>query len=112
MSAKRTGRVSKVAERPSQGRADLERLRAMTEEEIEASTPPEFADLPDDYWDDAVLTPPVVKAPISIRVDEDVLNWFRSLGPRYQTRMNAVLRSYMEHATPKRRPGRRKSGAA
>ena len=34
---------------------------------------------------------------LSMRFDPDVLEWFRK-GPRYQTRMNAVLRAYMEHA--------------
>ena len=37
------------------------------------------------------------KALLSMRFDPDVLEWFRK-GPRYQTRMNAVLRAYMEHA--------------
>jgi len=32
-------------------------------------------------------------------VDEDVLDWFRQHGPRYQSRMNAVLRSYMKSRT-------------
>jgi uncharacterized protein YdaU (DUF1376 family) len=36
--------------------------------------------------------------PISLRVDADVLAFFREAGPRYQSRMNAVLRSYMERA--------------
>ena len=34
---------------------------------------------------------------LSMRFDPDVLEWFRK-GPRYQTRMNAVLRAYVEHA--------------
>jgi uncharacterized protein (DUF4415 family) len=38
---------------------------------------------------------PVPKQPISLRVDEDVLLWFKEQGPRYQSRMNAVLRAYM-----------------
>lgn len=38
---------------------------------------------------------PESKQPISFRVDSDVLDYFKSQGPRYQTRMNAVLRSYM-----------------
>jgi len=37
----------------------------------------------------------VSKQAISLRVDADVLEWFRAQGPRYQSRMNAVLRSYM-----------------
>ena len=36
------------------------------------------------------------KAAISLRLDEDVLEWFRVQGPGYQTRMNAVLKAYME----------------
>jgi uncharacterized protein (DUF4415 family) len=54
------------------------------------------------------------QAAISLRVDEDVLAWFRSLGPRYQTRMNAVLRAYMKRTAHRaRRPGARPgSGAA
>lgn len=35
------------------------------------------------------------KQPISFRVDPDVLDFFKADGPRYQTRMNAVLRAYM-----------------
>lgn len=38
---------------------------------------------------------PTPKQPISLRVDEDVLAWFKAQGPRYQSRMNAVLRAYM-----------------
>jgi uncharacterized protein (DUF4415 family) len=45
-------------------------------------------------------TAPEVKAPakvaISVRLDEDVLAFFRAEGPGYQTRINAVLRSYMQ----------------
>lgn len=37
---------------------------------------------------------------LSLRIDRDVLEWFRTQGPGYQTRMNAVLHAYMEHATP------------
>ncbi|HKG92076.1 MAG TPA: BrnA antitoxin family protein [Gemmatimonadaceae bacterium] len=40
---------------------------------------------------------PAPKQAISIRLDADVLAWFRGLGPRYQSRMNAVLRAYVEH---------------
>jgi uncharacterized protein (DUF4415 family) len=36
------------------------------------------------------------KAAISLRLDPEVLDWFRTQGPGYQTRMNAVLRAYME----------------
>ena len=80
---------------PNGGRADLEFIRSMSDEDIERTSPPELANLPDDFWDSAVMVEPVLKEPISLRVDEDVLAWFRKSGPRYQSRMNAVLRSYM-----------------
>ena len=41
---------------------------------------------------------------LSMRFDPDVLEWFRQ-GPRYQTRMNAALRAYMEHARGDRSRG-------
>lgn len=91
----------------TQGRADLPRLRRQTEKEIRRTSPPELRDLPEDFWNGAVLVVPVPKQAISLRVDEDVLAWYRAAGPRYQTRMNAVLRSYMERV---RRCGR--GGAA
>ncbi len=38
------------------------------------------------------------KAAISLRLDADILDWFRTQGPGYQTRINAVLRAYMQAA--------------
>ena len=42
------------------------------------------------------LKPVPRKAMLSLRVDADVLAWFRAQGEGYQTRMNALLRAYME----------------
>lgn len=100
MSAKRTNK-------PTRGEADLKRVRSMSEAEIEQTSPPELADIPEDFWDDAELVTPPAKEAISLRVDRDVLQWFRSAGPRYQSRMNAVLRSYMA-SMQRRRPRRSK----
>lgn len=44
------------------------------------------------------LKPVEPKASISLRLDADVLEWFKSTGPGYQTRMNAVLRAFKEAA--------------
>ena len=79
---------------PTRRRADLDRLRRMSEKETERTVPSELRDLPADFWKDAVVVPPSKRA-ISLRVDQDVLDWFRSRGPRYQTHMNAVLRAYV-----------------
>jgi uncharacterized protein (DUF4415 family) len=95
MSARRTTRPSR---KPSRGKADFARLDHATEAEIERTSPPQLANLPADFWKDAVLVVPEAKVPISLRVDRDVLEWFRQTGPRYHSRMNAVLRSYMEQS--------------
>jgi uncharacterized protein (DUF4415 family) len=55
-----------------------------------------LTNLPANFWDDAEMVAPTPKRAISLRVDEDVLDWFRRSGPRYQTRMNAVLRMYVQ----------------
>lgn len=59
-----------------------------------AATPSE--ELPDGFWDDAEIIEPKAKKAISLRVDADVLDYFKSQGKGHLTRMNAVLRSYVE----------------
>ena len=96
--------------KPSRGRANLARLRRVSEAELTRTSPPELADLPDYFWDSAVLVLPGPKRAISLRVDQDVLDWFRSSGPRYQSRMNAVLRTYMSAVRRRRTKSRALSG--
>jgi len=105
VSAKPITKSSRRSAVPSQGRAKLAKLRRLTDAEIARSSPEELRDLPNDFWDDAMPVLPAAKIPISLRVDADVLEFFRETGPRYQSRMNAVLRSYMERtgaSAPKR----------
>ena len=98
-----------IREKPTRGYADLRRLRQpKSDEEINRTSPPELANLPADFWDSAVMVYPVRKEAISLRVDEDILAWFRKGGPGYQSRMNAVLRSYVEANRTQR--SRRKGG--
>jgi len=58
--------------------------------------------LPDDFWKNAkVVYPDGPKEATTIRFDADLLAWFKAQGRGYQTRMNAVLRSYYEaHKNP------------
>ena len=42
------------------------------------------------------LKPQPPKAAISLRVEQDVLEWFKAQGPGYQTRINAVLRAFRD----------------
>jgi uncharacterized protein (DUF4415 family) len=57
------------------------------------------------------LRPPSGKESISLRVDPEVLGWFRAQGRGWQTRMNAVLKAYKEAAAGSKRI-RRSSGRA
>lgn len=53
-------------------------------------------------WSNARMADPVRKIALSIRVDADVYNFFKSMGKNYQTRMNAVLRSFVDHELRKK----------
>jgi uncharacterized protein (DUF4415 family) len=116
MSAKRTAKSSPrrktLGKVPTLGRANLAKLRRLTDREIDRTSPEELRGLPKDFWDDAVPVLPSGKVPISLRVDVDVLEFFRESGPRYQSRMNAVLRSFMERtSTSRERTTRRAAGS-
>ena len=50
-----------------------------------------------EFWDNAKIRWPRNKKVISIRLDEDILAFFQSQGKGYQSKINAVLRSYVEH---------------
>ena len=83
-------------------RTDWARVDALTDEDIEAAVrdDPDAAPLDID-WSKARIVHPVRKTAISLRVDDDVLAYFKEKGRGYQTRINAVLRSYMEtHREP------------
>jgi uncharacterized protein (DUF4415 family) len=62
-----------------------------------AADPDVAPELDADWFKGARLVTPAPKVAISLRVDPDVLAWFKAQGPRYQSRMNAVLRAYKEH---------------
>ncbi len=77
---------------------DFARLDAMTDADIAkaaAEDPDSFPPDPD-IWKDARLVIPPGKSLVTMRIDRDVLDWFQARGRGYQTRINAVLRSFME----------------
>ena len=83
---------------PKDSQTDWERVKNMTEAEIEEAAASDVDAQPTDsaFWANAEVVMPQRKRAISLRVDSDVLEWFKSHGRGYQTRMNAVLRAYME----------------
>ena len=74
-------------------KTDIDRLLNMSDEDIDCSDIPE---LTAEFWKDAKLVMPEEKKQLTIRLDNDVLEWFKSQGKGYQTRINTVLRSYYE----------------
>lgn len=80
------------------GRTDFKKLAAMTDAEIRARRAGD-PDFPEINWAEADVefVEPIVKVPISIRLDSDVIEFFKDAGKGYQKRINQILRSYMEH---------------
>ena len=83
----------KAKDSKKRSRTDWDKLNAMTYKDIDYSDIPA---LDAEFFKKGKLRIPKAKPLISIRIDSDVLSWFKSLGSGYQTRMNAVLRMYME----------------
>lgn len=71
----------------------LAEMAAIPEESIDTSDIPE---LDDAFWANARVSFPGGKERLTVRFDEDMVQWFRGQGRGYQTKMNAVLRSFYE----------------
>ena len=94
--------VKRSRNEPRKGKTDWEALEKLTDEDIARAVADDPDAAPIDIdWSDAELEVPPPKKAISIRLDEDVVDYFRESGPGYQTRINSVLRHYMEHARRK-----------
>jgi uncharacterized protein (DUF4415 family) len=98
VSARTTRRAQ--SNQPTHGRTDWERLRKMTEEEIEAAarSDPDNPPTDEEFWREARTIYP--DSPryevIPLHIDVDLLEWFRSRRRLYQDEINAALRAYME----------------
>jgi uncharacterized protein (DUF4415 family) len=88
--------LAELVEREGSG-SNWEKAEAMTEAEIEASI---AADADETGmvmdWDHAIVEMPRPKAVLNMRIDQDILDYFRQTGKGYQTRINAILRSYVK----------------
>jgi uncharacterized protein (DUF4415 family) len=71
----------------------LKKLYEIKDKNIDYSDIPE---LDENFWENAVIEYPEKKKPVTLRLDADVLSWFKSLGKGYQTRINSVLRSFYD----------------
>ena len=85
--------LNNLPELTSEQKAQLTALAAMPDEQIDTSDAP-FR--PDAVWMKAADQLPHTKQQITLRIDAEVLDFFKDTGKRYQSRINAVLRSYVE----------------
>jgi uncharacterized protein (DUF4415 family) len=102
--------------RRAKGSTDWRRVNALTNAAIEraAQSDPDAPLLDEHFWATTrvVVPPRIPKRHQGMRLDQDVIDWFKAQGPGWQTRMNAVLRSYVEaHKKAPPQPPRRRSGA-
>jgi uncharacterized protein (DUF4415 family) len=74
---------------------DWARVKSMTQDEADRLAEEEDGPLPDGWEKTIVLGIPEPKKGVHIRLDADVLRWFKAQGPGYQTRINTVLRAFM-----------------
>lgn len=86
--------------RPLEDRTDWAKVDATTEADIarQIAEDPDDPGNDPDFWERAKVVYPPPKERITVRLDADVLAWLKAQGPGYQTRLNAILRGYMEHA--------------
>jgi uncharacterized protein (DUF4415 family) len=75
-------------------RSNWPRVDAMTDADIARAIAKDPDTFTVDDWTDAELVMPVKKRSIHLRIDPDVLDYFRGTGRGYLTRMNGVLRAY------------------
>lgn len=73
-------------------KTDFKRLAKLTDDNID------YSDIPksdEEFWKDAEAIFPSKKIHLSIRLDDDIVSWFKRFGRGYQTKINFVLRSYI-----------------
>jgi uncharacterized protein (DUF4415 family) len=115
MSAKNTGTIVKFtldpANPPRFTKEEREHLLALTDDQIDLSDIPETVGVA--WTRPGRLIPTENKKQVSLRIDADVLSFYKSTGRRYQTRINEVLRLYMEaqNKSGQREISRRKKSA-
>ena len=103
MTEERITRVSRKQLATMKDLTDWARLDAMTEDEIErnAADDPDNPPWTEEDWKNARVVWPQGKAPVTLRLDKDIIAWFKHQGRGYQTRINAVLRAFVEAQKPR-----------
>lgn len=97
MKGKRIVRVSATQARKMTDKTDLKRLKRMSDKDIvrAAKSDPDAAILPRRFWKEALLTAPRAKRQVTLRLDAEVLDFFKQTGKGYQTKINRVLKAFV-----------------
>ena len=85
-------------ERSTIVRHSLSQIRALREQGQDQTSPdaPEAQSLGPEFWSSARVVIPGGKTSVHLRLDNDVVDWFKANGKGHLTRMNAVLKAYVE----------------
>ena len=76
-------------------KSDWNRVKAMSQSEIESLADDDDGVLPHGWESSVIMGLPPRKKEVHIRLDADIIDWFKGHGTGYQTRINAVLRSFV-----------------
>ena len=79
-----------------ESKTDWKRVDATSRAEVERLADNDEGPLPADWESTVIVGLPPAKQDIHIRLDSDILDWFKSRGRGYQTRINAVLRAFVQ----------------
>ncbi len=81
---------------PGESKSDWARVDSMSQAEVERNADEDEGPLNDDWESTIVFGLPATKQDIHIRLDSDIIEWFKTHGRGYQTRINAVLRAFVQ----------------
>lgn len=84
-------------------KTDWARVKSMSQSDVERLADEDDGALADGWENTVILGLPPLKKNIHIRLDTDILEWFKANGTGYQTRINAVLRAYVASQANKHR---------
>ena len=79
-------------------KTNYKRINKLSDEDIDYSDIPETDE---EFWSDAEILFPTNKTHVSIRLDDDIISWFKQFGRGYQTKINSVLKSYISSVQKK-----------
>lgn len=79
-----------------ESKTDWKRVKAIAQGEVERLADKHDGRLPEDWESMVAVGLPAAKQDIHIRLDGDILHWFKAHGRGYQTRINAVLRVFVQ----------------